>query len=67
MKDVEIEIKVRVSEVARLQAFLEKEATFIGKEYQKDEYFTPSHRNFVNSRPVAEWLRLRETEKGLEV
>ena len=32
-------------------------------EIQKDTYFTPNDRNFLDKRPVAEWLRTRE-EKG---
>lgn len=64
MKDVEIEIQVRIGEKVTLEKFLEKEATFSGESYQKDEYFTPAHRNFVGIKPVAEWLRLRESETG---
>jgi adenylate cyclase class 2 len=62
MKDVEIEIQVRVDDSAKLQAFLAKEAVFIGENYQKDEYFTPAHRDFVSVKPVAEWLRLRQSK-----
>lgn len=64
MKDIEIEIKVRISNKANLQKFLEKEATPTGEDYQKDEYFTPAHRDFVSIKPVAEWLRLRESGAG---
>jgi adenylate cyclase, class 2 len=62
MKDVEIEIKVRVSDATKLEAFLGDKARFLGEEYQKDEYFTPAHRNFIAPRPTAEWLRLRTSE-----
>lgn len=64
MKNVEIEIQVRVSDTSKLRAFLKDNATFTGEAYQKDEYFTPAHRNFVEAKPVAEWLRLRESDKG---
>ena len=64
MKDVEIEIQVRISKKTNLERFLTKEATFTDKNYQKDEYFTPLHRNFTSVRPVAEWLRLRESDTG---
>ncbi len=64
MKDVEIEIQVRISERSRLQVFLKEKANFVGKNYQKDEYFTPAHRDFVSVKPVAEWLRLRESDKN---
>src|SRR6266550_3627 len=64
MKDVEIEIQVRISNGANLKTFLKKEAVFKNESYQKDEYFTPAHRNFVITKPVAEWLRLRESKSG---
>jgi adenylate cyclase, class 2 len=64
MKDVEIEIQVKVSEKSGLQAFLKDNASFVGKSYQKDEYFTPAHRDFVSTKPIAEWLRLRESDKN---
>ena len=64
MKDVEIEIQVRISKKANLQSFLTKEASFTGESYQKDEYFTPAHRDFVSIKPVAEWLRIRESGAG---
>lgn len=62
MKDVEIEIQVRISEKANLMDFLADKADFKGEKYQKDEYFTPQHRNFISKKPVAEWLRLRESK-----
>lgn len=37
------------------------------KSKQKDIYFTPPHRNFLESKPISEWLRLRESEKGFTV
>lgn len=64
MKDVEIEIQVRVSDRQALEKFLEEKAKFSGEKYQKDEYFTPAHRDFVSIRPAAEWLRLRDSGKG---
>src|SRR5438046_2533803 len=59
MKNIEIEIKVRVSDAANLEKTLKREASYLDENYQKDEYFTPAHRNFVAVRPVEEWLRLR--------
>jgi predicted adenylyl cyclase CyaB len=64
MKDVEIEIQVRISQTSKLESFLEREAKLTFEEYQKDEYFTPLHRNFVATEPVAEWLRLRQSDQG---
>lgn len=62
MQDIEIEIQVRISETAKLQSFLKDKAVFVGESYQKDQYFTPAHRDFVSVKPVAEWLRLRESD-----
>ncbi len=63
MKDVEIEIQVRISEPAHLQKFLQDKAEFVSEDYQKDEYFTPAHRDFASVKPIAEWLRLRSSNK----
>src|SRR4051812_20195335 len=61
MKDIEIEIQVRVGDKHKLEAFLQQEATFTGEDHQKDEYFTPAHRDFTSVKPIDEWLRLRES------
>jgi adenylate cyclase class 2 len=55
----EIEIKVRVADVAPLIAFLKKEGTFLTEERQVDEYFSPVEKSFISERPVKEWLRVR--------
>lgn len=64
MKDIEIEIQVRVEKVENLLNFLCKEGKFMVEEYQKDEYFTPAHRNFLEPEQVDEWLRLRKSSKN---
>ncbi|MFH1694716.1 MAG: class IV adenylate cyclase [Patescibacteria group bacterium] len=61
MKDKEIEIQVRVSNVKPLLEFLDKEAEFKYENHQIDKYFTPADRNFTDVRPVEEWLRLRDS------
>ncbi len=61
MKDVEIEIKVKVESTKTLVKFLENNASFLYENHQVDEYFTPVHRNFLDTRPVNEWLRLRNS------
>jgi len=63
MKDIEIEIQVRVEKVENLTKFLDMEGKFVAEEYQKDEYFTPAHRNFLEPKQVDEWLRLRKSSK----
>ena len=61
MTDVEIEIQVSIENNKPLINFLEKNADFKKESHQIDEYFSPTHRNFVEVRPVNEWLRLRDS------
>jgi len=61
MTDVEIEIQVSIENSKPLLAFLEKNADFKSEKHQIDEYFSPTHRNFTEVRPVKEWLRLRDS------
>ena len=62
MDDVEIEITVQIENSKPLLDFLEKEAEFKKEKHQIDEYFSPAHRNFIEIRPVKEWLRLRSED-----
>jgi len=64
MKDVEIEIQVRLKGSDILEKYLNKYGSSKNKNYQKDEYFTPPHNNFLAKEPVSEWLRLRESNKN---
>ena len=64
MKDVEIEIQVRISNSELLLKFLSSNAEFKGEKFQKDEYFSPAHRNFLEKKPIEEWLRLRESKEN---
>jgi len=59
MKNQEIEIQVNIENIIPLLEFLEKNGVFKYEQRQIDEYFTPSHKNFVGSFPAKEWLRLR--------
>jgi len=61
-KNIEIEIQVNVENSKPLIEFLEKNGSFQSEKRQVDEYFSPAHRDFVATRPVAEWLRLRDAE-----
>jgi predicted adenylyl cyclase CyaB len=63
MKDIEIEIQVRIQKSQTLTNFLEENSVFISENQQIDEYFTPTHINFVSIKPIEEWFRIRE-EKG---
>lgn len=68
-KRIEIEAKFELlnsKELLKRLQELEKDnnAKLVEKdEIQKDTYFTPNDRNFLDKRPVSEWLRTRE-EKG---
>ena len=61
-EDIEIEIKVKIRNYRKFENFLKKNAKFVFENQQIDEYFTPCHRNFIASRPVREWLRLRDSD-----
>jgi len=62
MKDIEIEIKVSVEHEKPLLDFLEKNGELVLEKRQIDEYFSPSHKSFLDVRPVSEWLRLRNAD-----
>ena len=59
MKDIEIEIQVKIENSDHLIEFLKKEAEFKKEKHQIDDYFTPCHKNFIKEKPVREWLRIR--------
>ena len=61
-QNIEIEIQVKVENSKPLIEFLEKNGNFQSEKRQVDEYFSPAHRDFLATRPVAEWLRLRDAE-----
>ena len=62
MNDIEIEIQVNTENSNPLLEFLKKNAKFNSEKHQIDEYFSPAHRNFIEVRPVKEWLRLRDSD-----
>ena len=60
-QDVEIEIKLPLNNPKTVKKFLNKQAKIISKNvFQKDTYFVPPHRDFLNAKYPFEWLRLRE-------
>src|SRR3989339_816622 len=61
-QNIEIEIQINVENSKPLIEFLEKNGDFQSEKRQVDEYFSPAHRDFIATRPVAEWLRLRDAE-----
>lgn len=60
--NIEIEIKVKIEKVEKLQLFLKEHGQFHGEKHQIDEYFTPETGDFMAVRPVNEWLRLRDAD-----
>jgi predicted adenylyl cyclase CyaB len=62
MENIEIEIQVKIEKSRDLRDFLEKNADFKLKKHQIDEYFSSIHRNFIDVRPIKEWLRLRNSD-----
>lgn len=62
MKETEIELQTKVENISPLLTFLEKEASFEYDAHQRDEYFTPPHRDFLGVRPIKEWLRIRDAD-----
>ena len=60
-KDTEIEIQVNIENSKNLIRFLRDNARFVSEERQIDEYFSPFHRNFLETRPINEWFRLRNS------
>ncbi len=61
MENIEIEIQVNIENSKLLIEFLEKNADFQSENHQIDQYFSPAHRNFLEPRPMHEWLRLRDS------
>jgi adenylate cyclase, class 2 len=62
MKTTEIELQAQVENVAPLIALLEREGEFKYERRQRDQYFTPAHRDFLSANPIEEWLRLRDAD-----
>jgi len=62
--DVEVEIKIPLDEDSffKVKEKLKDVAKFERKSKQKDEYFTPAHRNFVEPEFPYEWLRIGERD-----
>lgn len=61
-KNIEIEIQVNVENSKPLIEFLKKNGNFRSEKRQVDEYFSPTHKDFLAIRPVREWLRLRDAD-----
>jgi len=66
LKNIEVEIKYPLlnSEeiIKRLDSIAEKKST---DESQRDIYYNAPHRDFTSKDPIAEWLRIRESSRGM--
>ena len=73
MKDIEIEIKLKLEEPEKLMQWLEENASFVNEEHQIDRYFDPPEKSFIlknkfdGSKDADEWFRIRATKKGNEI
>lgn len=67
MPNAEIEIQVRVERSDDLRTFLDTEATFEYEHHQTDEYFNPPHKDFTKTRPIDDWLRLRDADGAFTI
>jgi adenylate cyclase class 2 len=68
MENFEAELKFILKSPEKAIANLSTIATLAKKdEYQKDTYYIPAHRNFLDKNPVAEWLRVRETKDSTSI
>ncbi len=65
MENIEVELKFPLLNAPEFIKRLNLIAQPVKEEdYQKDIYYIPVHRNFLDKTPVSEWLRLRESNKG---
>ena len=68
MKDIEVELKFPLLNALAVIRKLNKLAKVKRKkEYQKDTYFIPKHRNFLKVKPILEWLRIRESKNSSSI
>ncbi len=67
-QNIEIEIKLPLHNPAEVKNFLNEYGKLISKDvFQRDTYYTPLHRDFLNIKYPFEWLRLRESQKGSSI
>lgn len=68
MKDIEVELKFllqnREELVSKLNAMAKAEKA---NDLQRDTYYAPPHKNFLDQKPISEWLRLRQSSKGSSI
>jgi adenylate cyclase class 2 len=69
MDNIEVELKFHLpaGKQTELAAFLESYAQFSKEIRMKDSYYVPSWKDWTKERPIVEWLRIRESDKGHSV
>jgi len=68
MENIEVELKFPLLNSEELIGKLSRLiGSGNGSELQKDTYYVPAHRNFLEKKPVSEWLRLRESKEGFSL
>lgn len=68
MENIEVELKFPLSNSLDLIKKLDSIAKSVKEaENQTDIYYIPYHRNFLDKKPISEWLRLRESKKGFSL
>jgi adenylate cyclase class 2 len=68
MENIEVELKFPLLNIDLLVQKLKSIAELDGEGInQKDTYYLPAHKNFLEKNPISEWLRLRESEKDISI
>ncbi|MFH0853244.1 MAG: class IV adenylate cyclase [bacterium] len=67
MKNIEVELTFLLEDHESARAKIKQVAQVKGEIHQKDTYYTPKHKNFVQQMPISDWLRIRETDQGADV
>ena len=66
--NIEIEVKYLLQNALKVQKFLDNNAKkTLDKAWQNDTYYTPAHKNFLAVEFPFQWLRLRESKKGVQI
>lgn len=64
--NIEIEVKFPLYNIKEIISFLNKNAQRKTENVtQTDTYFTPAHKDFLSKKYPYQWLRLRESNKGV--
>lgn len=59
-KEIEIKFRLDKEDFFKIKEKIKKIAKFVKNSEQKDEYFTPPHRNFIEPKYIHEWLSIRK-------